>query len=206
MLPRVDTSFCKDEERGLILCGMWSLWSSQNDRKHGKTPIDPGAAINWALEVCCHLISACPSVTEAGTDQLLKWMKPAEGTLKLNTDGAFLHNEGIGATGVVVRDSDGRLRAATAWWHGLMGSALQAEAEAIRDGVSLIPTESMEHIIAETDSQELVSIWMNRGNKDQKSLQSWTTLRSQPRPLPPSELFIPEDRQIIRLIFVLRKL
>jgi hypothetical protein len=33
-----------------MLRGMWSLWLSRNDHAHGKTPIDPGAAVEWALE------------------------------------------------------------------------------------------------------------------------------------------------------------
>ena len=45
-----------------------------------------------------------------------------------------------------------------------MGSALLAEAESLRDGVRLIPEGTTEHIILETDSQELVSLWKNRVN------------------------------------------
>ena len=43
-----------------------------------------------------------------------------------------------------------------------MGSALLAEAEALRDGVRLIPVGTREHIIMETDSQVLISLWRDR--------------------------------------------
>jgi hypothetical protein len=44
----------------------------------------------------------------------------------------------------------------------LVGSALLAEADALRDGVWLIPAGTREHIIVETDSQVLVSLWRDR--------------------------------------------
>jgi len=53
----LEDSFCK-EERGIILCGMWSLWNSRNERKDGKTTVDPGSAIEWALEACFQLAMA----------------------------------------------------------------------------------------------------------------------------------------------------
>jgi hypothetical protein len=43
-----------------------------------------------------------------------------------------------------------------------VGSALIAEAEAIRDGLRLIPAGTGEHIVAESDAQEVVSLWKNR--------------------------------------------
>ena len=53
----LEDSFC-NEERGIILCGMWSLWNRRNERKDGKTTIDPGSAIEWALEACFQLAMA----------------------------------------------------------------------------------------------------------------------------------------------------
>ena len=50
-----------------------------------------------------------------------------------------MHDDGTGATGVVMCGSDGRLRAASARWINLVGKTLLAEVEALRDGVRLIP-------------------------------------------------------------------
>jgi hypothetical protein len=36
----VESSFCSDKDRGVIMCSMWSSWRSKNDRRHGKVPID----------------------------------------------------------------------------------------------------------------------------------------------------------------------
>jgi hypothetical protein len=146
----LDNAWCPEADRGVILCGMWSLWCSRNDRRHGKAPIDPRLAINWALESCIHLS------TDAGTDvsgnsgpRTARWCPPTQGVLKINSDGAYLQDRSTGAAGAVVRDSSGIMRAASARWLGPVGSALIAEAEALRDGLRLIPEGTMEHVVAE---------------------------------------------------------
>jgi hypothetical protein len=48
---------CTKRDMGIILCGMWSVWQSRNDRLHGKTPIELRAAINWTLDICSELFS-----------------------------------------------------------------------------------------------------------------------------------------------------
>jgi hypothetical protein len=40
---------CKEMDRAIILCGMWSIWRSRNDRLHGKSPIEMKAAIDWGF-------------------------------------------------------------------------------------------------------------------------------------------------------------
>jgi hypothetical protein len=54
--------------------------------------------------------------------------------------------------GTVMRGSDGRLRIALDRWINMAGSTLVVEAEALRDGVHLIPAGKREHIIVESDS------------------------------------------------------
>ena len=127
---------CDEKDRAIILCGMWSVWRSRNDRQHGKAPIDMHAAINWAIDVCFNLISVKEN-EEVGRrptrDQ--RWQRPARNTLKVNVDGAFTAEERSGATGAVARDSDGSFLMATARRLTAVSSALAAEAEALREGV-----------------------------------------------------------------------
>jgi hypothetical protein len=79
---------------------MWSLWSSRNDRNHGKSPIPMKLAIDWPLDVCFHLI------LDAGRDVQMHspitevwWQKPSTGLVKVNTDGAFDAEIQMGVTG-----------------------------------------------------------------------------------------------------------
>jgi hypothetical protein len=53
--------------------------------------------------------------------------------------------------------------ATSARWIISVGSIVLAEAEALKDGIRLIPGGTREHIVVETDSLELPSLWKNIG-------------------------------------------
>jgi len=67
-----------------------------------------------------------------------------------------------GGTGAVIRRADGSFIAASARRLDFVASALLTEAEALRDGLRLIPQGTLERVTAETDSQELVSLAITR--------------------------------------------
>jgi hypothetical protein len=103
----LDEKCCNEHDRCLILCGMWSLWSSRNDRKHGRSPIPVKLAIDWALDVCFHLIldtnrkiQTQPASTE------VRWQKPEAGVVKININGSFQEETFVGATGAVIQDDN----------------------------------------------------------------------------------------------------
>jgi hypothetical protein len=41
----LDNRICRERDRSIILCGMWSLWNSRNDRKHDNSPISMKLAL-----------------------------------------------------------------------------------------------------------------------------------------------------------------
>lgn len=99
---------CSEEDRGIILCGMWSLWCSRNDRRHGKTPIEHKLAINWAVDACFHLMTeANVQARDSPRVQSAIWSLPPEGSVKINSDGAFDAREMTGATGAIARGPGG---------------------------------------------------------------------------------------------------
>lgn len=160
----MDDSCCKERDRGIILCGMWSLWNSRNDRRHGKAAISSELAIDWATDVCFQLLTDSLSHKKEGNTLLVeKWCKPANGHIKVNTDRAYTASDFSGGTGAVIRRADGSFIAASARRLDSVASALLTEVEALRDGLRLIPQGTLERVTAETDSQELVSLWRSRG-------------------------------------------
>ena len=72
----------------MIMCGMWSLWRSRNDRQHGKIPINPGKALAWATETCYQLISGKQTDSQTMLRQVKHWQLPGEGTVKINVSTA----------------------------------------------------------------------------------------------------------------------
>jgi hypothetical protein len=125
---------------------MWSLWNSRNDRKHGKSPIPVKLAIEWALDVCFHLIlDTIRSIRSQASRTVVQWQKPEAGTVKINTDGSFQVESLVGATGAVIRDDN--------------GAFLKAMVRQIPADGSLLMTEPQWKVILETDSLELVNLW-----------------------------------------------
>ena len=82
---------------------------------HGKVPIDIGVVIDWAMEGCLHLSTDNQTEENDMNNALaVRWKPPRQGTLKINIDGAFFSDSCTGATGVVVRCSNGSCFAASA--------------------------------------------------------------------------------------------
>ena len=144
----MDDSICPEGDRGVIMCAMWSLWQSRNDRRHDKTPIDPGAAMDRALEACCQVWGSKQRDVGRASMSNMHWRPPEVGSLKINVDGAYLRESNTGAMGAMLRDSNVIFMAASAHWMDSLGSALLAEVEAFRDGVRLIPRGTMEHYLS----------------------------------------------------------
>ena len=159
----LDDNICGETDQSIILCGMWSIWRSRNDRQHGKAPINTGAAIDWALDVCFHLCSVkenTEGTKKTPTPQ--RWQRPPANTVKVNVDGAFAVAEGSGAIGAVARDAEGEFLMGMTRRLPAVASARAAEAEALRAGVQMIHTVTTGPVWMETDSMEVVDLWNNR--------------------------------------------
>lgn len=102
-----------------------------------------------------------------------KWKLPADGVLKLNTDGAFDGTKFRGGTGAVIRDSRGSMIRAESRWYDHLEDAEQAEALAVRDGLKMALLIGATSVVAECstvvnllNNQEgarstLASIWQD---------------------------------------------
>ena len=165
MLDRVSEpgASIREDDRIVLLCGMWSLWNTRNDYHHGKKPINPALAIDWATDACYHLLIVQQNTRRGPTTRADNWQPPPEGVVKLNCDGGFQAAEMKGSTGAVLRTSDGSFLAASARCLSSTSSALVIEAEACRDGLRLaLNMGEIRDLIMETDSLQLVSLWNSR--------------------------------------------
>lgn len=74
---------------------------------------------------------------------------------KINTDASFHKTSKIGVSGVVVRDEMGTLLSGCHQKHPAH-SSLMAKALAVRDGLSLVRSLSLDKVILESDNLEVV--------------------------------------------------
>jgi ribonuclease HI len=140
---------------------MWSVWTARNDRKHGKTPIDPKLAIEWALDACFLLL---PTRQQQGNVRQPReqWKFPPHNVVKIICDGDFSPDNMTGSTGVVLCDSRGSFLGALSRGIPTVSTALAAEAEGCRDGLRMVLEGGFRRVVIETDSLQFVTIWKNR--------------------------------------------
>jgi hypothetical protein len=157
----LDPNLFLPKDAAVILCGMWSLWMARNDRRHDKVPLPVRIIVQWVVDTAFDLWQLVHPETN------LKCLeRPALGWTKCSVDAAFYDGDRSAATGVILRDSDGRTCGGTAKWYEHCMSALVAEAQACYDGLQFARDRGIRRICLETDCQVLVNLWVNRSHQN----------------------------------------
>jgi ribonuclease HI len=142
----------------LFPIGLWSLWLERNNKVfHSESrPVDKlvDQCLNRALEY--FFVVGFDGNSKASESIPVKWVPPALGWVKLNTDGSSLGNPGQAGGGGVIRDHVGH------WIRGFthrvgVATSLAAELWAIRDGLSLIVDMGFLYVTIEIDALMVVS-------------------------------------------------
>ncbi|OMO86776.1 hypothetical protein CCACVL1_09458, partial [Corchorus capsularis] len=89
--------------------------------------------------------------------EAIRWEPPEKGWIKCNSDGAFDQNSNEAGYGVVIRDEKGRLLDGTCN-NCVASSALQAEAIALEQALSLVVQKQMDRVSFEVDSSVLYNV------------------------------------------------
>jgi ribonuclease HI len=120
-------------------------------------------AIEWARDTTYDLWQLLhPAKSEEVQRAWQHWQRPQPGWIKCNVDASFHAEDRRGATGVVLRNHDGRYIVGRAKWYDNCLNVLATEALACRDGVLLARELGMQRLQLETDSQVLVRLWEKR--------------------------------------------
>ena len=105
-----------------------------------------------------HRSHACSLVHIRAADPYLRWSRPAAGWNKLNTDGAYKEDEGIGGAGMILRNSEGHIIFASCRFLHTCSSALEAEVSACAEGIALALEWSTEPFTIESDCSVAVNM------------------------------------------------
>lgn len=153
----IDPALVTGKDAAVILCGMWSLWTARNQRRHGERGIPLKLAVQWATDTAFDMWQTLHPAKIAGniSSSPRTWQKPPSGWIKANVDAAFYSRDSSAASGVVIRDEDGRTCGGRAKWYEFCLNALTAEATACRDGLQLAQERGVQHLQLETDCQVL---------------------------------------------------
>lgn len=88
---------------------------------------------------------------------LVNWIKPAKGMVKLNSDGCAKGNPGVGGSGSILRDCNGKMLWAQAAFFGEVTNMI-AETKALLQGVERYKQRGISSLVIEVDSLILAQI------------------------------------------------
>ena len=149
---------------GVFFMSLWLIWLERNKVVWNDGSFNLMAMIdnlNGFMEEYrgCH-VPSCAKVCRP----FVKWCCPPSGRLKINVDGGFRKDVGIGGVGVVVRDENGTCKAALARTVQFAHSTYHVEAEALRVGLVLAVEQGWDEIVVESDCVMLVHVLTRDGD------------------------------------------
>lgn len=154
---------CSDKVRGLLIIGMYALWTERNNRWHGKAQTPVKVAVQWAVDLAHDLWRLAQEHKPVKVPKVQqKWRPPPVGWTKCNVDAAFNSDKGQGSTAAVLRMADGKFVAGCAKLYPDALDVLSMEAQACRDGMIFTRAMGALRLQIETDCEVLAKLWLNR--------------------------------------------
>jgi hypothetical protein len=138
----------------VLLLSMW--WEARNKVNAGDKK-QTAYEVGRSVMSMAHLMNHPVANSKNSTNSLMGWSPPPDGILKINTDGAFVKETGVGAWGFIIRDSAGHAVIAGAGNAGLIYDALMAEALACVTALEAASMNGISRVQLEVDASELRS-------------------------------------------------
>ncbi|KAA3465453.1 Zinc finger, CCHC-type [Gossypium australe] len=135
-----------------IFCvALWAIWGERNSRIHDKTCRSGRETANFVLNYVKEM-DGIKEKTQHISFAVVKWQPPSGQGIKINFDGAFDERNKCAVSGVMARDSSGKVLLSSTQIHGAVESAFEAEALACRRAVQIAFAMEQTEIVIEGDS------------------------------------------------------
>nr|POE96236.1 putative ribonuclease h protein [Quercus suber] len=149
----------KDYPWGLFfLFGIWNIWLQRNRKTFKHLAVNPDLLLQVESQTREFIYCvASPKLNGTMITKEVKWVRPALGWAKLNTDGSFSAGNGPAGCGGIIRGSDGQ------WVTGFamsinVSSSIAAELWALREGLSLCLEMHLQAVEVELDASAAISL------------------------------------------------
>jgi hypothetical protein len=168
-LPRLHTStWCRDvldpdivgkREATIAVSVMWTILGSRNNYDHGEVKYQPRKSMDLVDELIKSLEIPCTREWAPAGVEVQKWLKPDQGWVKLNCDGALDIAAGVAGVGIIVRDHPGAFVAAECRKYEHIVDPGTTEILACHDAILFAKAKGWSHVVLETDCQSIVTAW-----------------------------------------------
>ncbi|KAH1097585.1 hypothetical protein J1N35_014506 [Gossypium stocksii] len=139
----------------IFCCTIWAIWGARNKRIHENR-------ISTSKEITGFVNKYITEITddiEKNSVRLTKnigWRFPPETFVKINFDGAYNGRQNLAASGIVVKDEEGRVLLSHSKIHQEIPSVFAAEVVACWEAVKVGVEKKWRHIIIEGDSLAII--------------------------------------------------
>ena len=144
---------CPASSAATLICGAGTLWTGRNARRHGRKVWETGATARYISSMLEELSSLKMPPQGLKSRRQVKWQRPDEGWIKVNTNAAFDSNTCTGRAGVVTPIRRG----------GLM-MCRTAEAMAAKEGLELAVENGYDRVLLEVDCRGLQTLLKDRSS------------------------------------------
>jgi hypothetical protein len=131
----------------------WYIWWIRRRRTHNE---DVPPLFKCKLSILTITANAKKAHVKPSADNAKRWTRPDPRFLKLNADASFNIEEMLGAAGAVLRDYEGKFRAASCTIISYVPNIEMSESIAVREGLKLAEQSDCTRLIVESDSLETI--------------------------------------------------
>ena len=145
----------------LFLFTVWNIWKSRNNFVFQRKRLNQQLhmeVLKQSYEFL-HCI-ASPRVMTQRCVKRIRWEKPPDGWMKLNTDGSVIGSKGVAGCGGVIRDDGGNWISGFTKRIGITNSFM-AEMWGLREGLIMCCNLNIASLIVELDARAVVDVFSN---------------------------------------------
>jgi ribonuclease HI len=147
----------READMDISLMVIYQMWLARNDARDSGLIENPESIALRAIKLMEEwhgLNDTKPTKVQAPKE---RWIPPAEGWVKVNSDGAMAKSVLNAGGGVVIRDHDGRFLAGSSHFFPSLSDPEEAELRACEQGLMLVKQLNIPKVVLEMDSSVLVT-------------------------------------------------
>ncbi|KAI4997699.1 hypothetical protein ZWY2020_053041 [Hordeum vulgare] len=154
------------EEKKMQIITMWWLWwQERNNVREGAIPCIPDVLVHRVKCTIAGYMACSLKPSKAPKLREGKWSPPADGIVKINSDGAYVPGEDHGGWGVIAGTSQGEVVVARAGCSDGIHDPFTAELKAMEEALNLAAELGVIGVEFETDAQ-LLAMALNSKKPD----------------------------------------